>query len=38
MLNFDYIAKKDMKGHNLNWPQIPDRPYKSCSGSGRKIH
>ena len=24
MLNFDYIAKEDVKEHNLNWQEIPD--------------
>ena len=24
MLNFDCITKE----HNLNWPEIPDHPYK----------
>ena len=26
MFNFDYITKKQMKEHNLNWPEIPGNP------------
>ena len=26
MFNFDYITKEDVKQHNPNWPEIPDRP------------
>ena len=35
-LNFDYITKKNMKKHNLNWPEIPDHLYKILivGGSG----
>ena len=28
MFNFHYILKEDIKGHNPNWPEIPDHPYK----------
>ena len=28
MFNFDYIAKEDIKEHNLNWLEIPDHPYR----------
>ena len=28
MFNSDYITKEDMKGHNSNWPQISDHPYR----------
>ena len=28
MFNFDYITKEDIKQHNLNWPEIPDHPYR----------
>ena len=28
MLNFDCIIKEHIKEHNLNWPEIPDHPYK----------
>ena len=39
MLNFDYIAKKDIKEYNPNWPEIPDHPYRILivggSGSGK---
>ena len=27
MFNFDYITKENIK-HNLNWPEIPDHPYR----------
>ena len=40
MFNFDYITKEDIKEHNTNWPEIPDRPYRifiiEGSGSGKK--
>ena len=26
MFNFDYITIEDVKQHNPNWPEIPDRP------------
>ena len=39
MFNFDYITKEDLKGHNPNWPEIPDHPYRMLitggSGSGK---
>ena len=39
MFDFDYIPKEDIKEHNLNWPVIPDHPYKiltvEVSGSGK---
>ena len=28
MFNFDYTTKEDLKEHNLNWPEIPDNPYR----------
>ena len=28
MFNFDYITKEDIKEHNPNWPEIPDRRYR----------
>ena len=28
MINFDDVAKKNINKHNLNWPQIPDHPYR----------
>ena len=39
MFTFDYITKED-KEHNLNWPEIPDHPYRIVivgggSGSGK---
>ena len=42
MFHFDYIIKKDidLKKRNLNWPKIPDHPYRILitegSGSGKK--
>ena len=39
MINFVYITKENVKGHNPNWPKIPDRLYKILinrgSGSGK---
>ena len=39
MINFDVVAKKPIKEHNSNWPQIPDHPYgiliTGGSGSGK---
>ena len=39
MINFDGVLKKNIKEHNLYWPQIPDHPYKILiiggSGSGK---
>ena len=39
MFSFDYITKNDIKGHNQNWPEIPDHPYRILivggSGSGK---
>ena len=38
MNNFDDVEKENIKGHNQNWPQIPDHPYRMLiiggSGSG----
>ena len=28
MINFDDAIKEKIKEHNLNWPQIPDNPYR----------
>ena len=28
MINFDDVMKENVKEHNLNWPQIPDHPYR----------
>ena len=28
MINFDDVAKENIKGNNPNRPQIPDHPYK----------
>ena len=39
MINFDDVTKKNKKEHNLNWPEIPDHPYRILifggSGSGK---
>ena len=39
MINLDYVTKDNIKEHNLNWPQIPDDPYRMLiiggSGSGK---
>ena len=39
MINFDDVKKENIKGHNLNWPQTPDHPYRILiiggSGSGK---
>ena len=36
MINFDTVTKENIKGHNQNWPQIPDHPYRILiiGGSG----
>ena len=39
MINFDDVAKENIKEHNLNWPQIPNHLYRILriggSGSGK---
>ena len=40
MFNFDYVINEDIKEHNPNWPEIPDRGYRiliirGC-GSGKR--
>ena len=39
MLKSDYITKENIKGHNPNWPEIPDHAYRMLifggSGSGK---
>ena len=39
MINFDKVAKENIKKHNMIWPQIPDHPYMiliiGCFGSGK---
>ena len=41
MINFDDLTKENVKEHNLNWPQIPDHPYRilvrAGSWSGKQI-
>ena len=41
MINFgDVIIKESIKEHNLNWPPIPNHPYRifiiGSSGSGKR--
>ena len=39
MINFDEYTKENKKEHNINWPHIPDHPYRILiiggSGSGK---
>ena len=39
MISLDDITKENIKEHNPNWVQIPDRPYRMFmiggSGSGK---
>ena len=28
MINFDDVIKEETKEHNVNWPEIPDHPYR----------
>ena len=39
MINFDDVAKENIKAHNPNWSKIPDHPYRMLiiggSGSGK---
>ena len=36
MINFDDVAKENIKWHNPNWPQIPDHSYRiSIIGGSR---
>ena len=28
MIKFDDFVKDNIKQHNLNWPQIPNHPYR----------
>ena len=38
MLNFDYIAKEEIKEQNPYWSEIPDHPYRIliAGGSGNR--
>ena len=42
MIKFDDVTKENIKGHNPNWPQFPDHPYRTLItrgfGSGKKDH
>ena len=33
MINFGDVVKENIKGHNPNWSQIPDVPYRILIGS-----
>ena len=39
MINFDEYTNDNLKEHNLNWPYIPDHPYRILiiggSGTGK---
>ena len=39
MINFDEYTNENEKQHNLNWPYIPDHPYRILiiggSGTGK---
>ena len=39
MINFDECTNKNKKEHNINWPYIPDHPYRILiiggSGTGK---
>ena len=39
MINFDDVTKENKQQHNLNWPRIPDHPYRipkvRVPGSGK---
>ena len=39
MINFDEYTNENKKEHNLNWPYIPDHPYRiliiGSSGTGK---
>ena len=39
MINFDEYTNENKKEHNLNWPHIPDHPYRiliiGVSGTGK---
>ena len=36
MINFDDYANENETEHNLEWPYIPDHPYRIIGGSGSK--
>ena len=42
MINFDEYRNENKKEHNLNWPYIPDHPYRiliiGCSGTGALLN
>ena len=29
MINFDDVIKENIKGHNPNWPEVRDYPYRN---------
>ena len=36
MINFENLKNKNIKEHNLNWPQIPDVPYRILISGGSR--
>ena len=36
MINYDNITKEIISKHNLNWPQIPDHPYRILTIGGSR--
>ena len=28
MMNYEVVTKENINKHNLDWPQIPDQPYR----------
>ena len=37
MINFDDVTKENIKEHNLNWPGIPDHPYRIIINEGSRF-
>ena len=37
MINFDEYANKNKRKHNLNWPYIPDHPYRILIIEGQDL-
>ena len=34
MINYEHVTKENMNKHNLNWPKIPDHPYRILINEG----
>ena len=34
MINFDEVTKGNVTEHDLNWPKIPDHPYRILIAEG----